>query len=145
MNGLIPIRPGSRVGHVIDAATGCWNWIGAKCAGGYGRVGAPGTRRVDSAHRVYYARANGPIPKGMDLDHLCRNRGCVNPKHLEPVPRHVNAWRGETPKLTPQQVREIRAVKFHRRGDLSALARMYGVHAKTVSDVRSGENWSAVR
>lgn len=48
------------------------------------------------AHRVYYEARFGPIPAGLQLDHLCRNRGCVNPDHLEPVTCRENLMRGHT-------------------------------------------------
>lgn len=73
----------------------CWEWTGALFQGtGYGQVWADGTTRL--AHRVVYELLVGPIPVGLDLDHLCRNRSCVNPAHLEPVTRRVNVQRGWT-------------------------------------------------
>jgi hypothetical protein len=49
------------------------------------------------AHRVAFEWLVGPVPKGLVLDHLCRNRGCVNPSHLEPVTQQVNTLRGAGP------------------------------------------------
>lgn len=144
MSEFIPIRPGSRVGHIVDDATGCWLWTGAKATTGYGRVGVPMSRKTAQAHRVYYERAHGPVDRKLDLDHLCRNRGCVNPKHLEPVPRHINAWRGIRTKLVPMQVRAIRAQWTAGGITLSQLGRRFGVHAKTISDIVTRENWAAV-
>jgi hypothetical protein len=65
----------------------CWIWWGAKNARGYGNV----SRTVDGraytylAHRVAYELTYGSVPSGLDLDHLCKTTGCVNPDHLEPV------------------------------------------------------------
>lgn len=79
------LREYSPVEYVVDESTGCWNWQKAK-AHGYGYTyDADGPRRTIEAHRVYYERVNGPIPEGMQIDHLCSNRGCVNPKHMEVV------------------------------------------------------------
>lgn len=73
----------------VQLIRGCWEWTGAKNAGGYGVC------RGQQAHRASYELLVGPIPAGLQLDHLCRNRACVNPDHLEPVTRKVNILRGE--------------------------------------------------
>lgn len=71
--------------RVKKTADACWIWTGSVMANGYGRWKAPGTTTPVLAHRHSYERAMGPIPAGLQLDHLCRNRACVNPAHLEPV------------------------------------------------------------
>lgn len=74
--------------------SGCWIWTGAlKSRDGYGRIVISG--RDLYAHRFFYEAARGPIGNGLELDHLCRVRSCVNPDHLESVPHRVNAQRGE--------------------------------------------------
>lgn len=135
-NALVPMMPGSRVGHVVDPETGCWNWCGAKQPNGYGRCGIPGGgKRTTVAHRWYYERQHGPVSADLDLDHLCRNRGCVNPAHLEPVTRAVNAWRGRGCKLTPEIVREIRARYAAGGISQSQLARDFNTHSSTVNHI----------
>lgn len=61
----------------------CWPWPGGQTGGGYGHTTVHG--RNVSAHRAMYELMVGPVPEGLQLDHLCRNRVCVNPAHLEPV------------------------------------------------------------
>jgi hypothetical protein len=86
----------------------CYFWTGAKMSGGYGSFGVE-NRRVVLAHRWVYEHFRGPIPDGLEIDHLCHNgsgcpggitcphRLCVNPEHLEAVTRRVNCLRGESP------------------------------------------------
>lgn len=70
----------------------CWLWTGARQPNGYGRFKADG--RTMMAHRFAYERARGPVPIGLELDHVCRTRHCVNPDHLEPVTPRENIRRG---------------------------------------------------
>lgn len=71
----------------------CWLWTGTINVDGYGKVSFRLPCRL--AHRVVYERLVGPIQDGLQLDHLCRVRNCVNPNHLEPVTSRVNSLRGE--------------------------------------------------
>src|ERR1019366_4519713 len=71
--------------------TGCWLWTGGLNRGGYGQFMTP---PCTVAHRVAYELFVGPIPEGLQLDHLCRVRSCVNPQHLEPVSQQENIRRG---------------------------------------------------
>lgn len=81
--------------YIPEPNTGCWLWTGALGGGGYGAIGAGGKRGGRrTAHRVAYELYRGPIPAGLELDHLCRTRCCVNPWHLEPVTRRENVLRG---------------------------------------------------
>ncbi len=72
----------------------CWIWQGVTQSGGYGTAAHHGWRGM--AHRLYYEAYKGGIPDGMDIDHLCRERSCVNPDHLEPVTHLENCLRGDT-------------------------------------------------
>jgi len=75
----------------------CWVWTAAKTANGYARMRVDGAAQL--AHRVSYEHHVGPIPDGLDIDHLCRVRHCVNPAHMEPVTRGENIARGLVPSL----------------------------------------------
>lgn len=77
----------------VDPTTGCHVWTGWKTSKGYGGITLPGKLK-ELAHRVAYELANGPIPDGLQLDHLCRNRSCCNPDHLEAVTSSENTARG---------------------------------------------------
>lgn len=73
----------------------CWPWTAARQCHGYGIFGIAGRSRL--AHRVAYALVCGDPPPGSVLDHLCRNRVCCNPEHLEPVSNAENILRGISP------------------------------------------------
>ena len=72
----------------------CWEWQHRLNDAGYGLLMR--NRKVWRAHRYFYSMVKGAIPEGLVLDHLCRNRACVNPDHLEPVTQSTNAKRGDT-------------------------------------------------
>lgn len=94
--GPAPIPPAQRFeSKTRPAANGCIEWAGSINGSGYGTFYA-GERKSVVAHRWAYQHYVGDIPPGMYLDHLCRNRTCVNPSHLEPVTQRENLRRGET-------------------------------------------------
>lgn len=85
--------PEERFFKYVHKTESCWEWTGSKCQKGYGRF-VLSRRTQIKAHRFSWQVVNGEIPKGLQLDHLCRNRGCVNPAHLEPVTNLENTLRG---------------------------------------------------
>jgi hypothetical protein len=82
---------------VPEPNTGCWLWLAQVSRDGYGKFKYIGGQL---AHRFAYETARGPVPEGLELDHLCRQRSCVNPDHLEAVTRRENARRGLRGSLT---------------------------------------------
>jgi hypothetical protein len=81
-------------GKLVPGPGDCWTWQGNRDRDGYGRFKVRGTEW--RAHRWSYTYHVSDIPDGLQLDHLCRNRSCVNPHHLDPVTNKVNILRGET-------------------------------------------------
>lgn len=73
--------------------TDCIEWVGAKDPRGYGREWWPAERRVRGAYQNAWERANGPVPDGLELDHLCMNPSCINTEHLQPVTHQENMRR----------------------------------------------------
>lgn len=73
--------------YEIDDVYGCHLWLGTRKSDGYG------TLKGKLAHRIAWIEANGPVPDGRFLDHVCRNRICICPEHLEPVTQSVNELR----------------------------------------------------
>jgi hypothetical protein len=76
----------------VDPVSGCWLWTAKLSPDGYGQIRERGKHK--QAHRVAYELHRGEIPAGLQIDHLCRVRHCVNPDHLEPVTQLENARRG---------------------------------------------------
>jgi hypothetical protein len=93
----------------IDKSSGCINWTGCTWRG-YGIFNC-GNHRTKPAHRFAYETIIGPIPNDLTLDHLCRNRKCINPFHLEPVSRGENVMRGDT--IAAANKRKIACLRGH--------------------------------
>lgn len=99
----------SEVGH-LHRPNECWPWLGYRVPLGYGVIGR--NKKLVSAHRLAYRLLRGPIPDDRVIDHLCRNRACCNPRHMEPVTSSENVRRGEG--LAPQNARKMYCPHGHR-------------------------------
>jgi hypothetical protein len=94
--------------------SGCWQWKSGVLPTGYGSVSMRhpnGGWQMKLAHRVSYELFVGPIPEGLTIDHLCRNRTCVNPAHLETVTFKENVLRGDGP--TARRARQTTCMRGH--------------------------------
>jgi len=133
-----------------NETTGCWEWTGSKNHGGYGHFEIKG--KCIRVHRFSLERKLGrTLVLGEVARHMCNNRVCCNPDHLEPGSQQdniddrtragihkANAPRGERnnqTKLSDQQISEIRA--FQGMYSRSELARMYGVHTVHISRIHN--------
>ena len=119
----------------------CWHWTAGKDSDGYGKFSCDGKTR--KAHRIAWLITNGEIPDGLLVRHKCRGR-CVNPLHLElgTVQDNVHDKRRDgtsAKKLTPEQVREIRARINETR---TQLAIEYQVSIVTISHIMAGKRWA---
>lgn len=84
-----------RIDKKVQQDGDCWRWTAARDTTGYGRIVYE--RKLWPAHRLVYTLLVGEVPRGLVLDHLCRNRWCVNPYHLDPVTDAVNFSRAPDP------------------------------------------------
>lgn len=89
----------------VEKTKSCWEWKNAKTTNGYGFFSING--KMAYAHRVAYELCKGKIPEELILDHLCRNKGCVNPDHLETVTL------GENLRRADNQITTINSRKTH--------------------------------
>jgi hypothetical protein len=97
--------------RTVKSASNCWDWIGTKNETGYGKI-VVGWKENNQpvhrfAHRVSYELFVGLIPTGLEIDHLCRNHGCVNPNHLEAVTHKENVRRGILPEMMRKKMNEM--------------------------------------
>lgn len=90
--------------------TPCWVWVWSKYSNGYGAYN--GGHGHNSAHVIYWQEKNGPIPEGMELDHLCNQRPCVNPDHMEAVTHLEN--------MTRARLRRTHCKRGHERNDTNS-------------------------
>ena len=95
-----------------DPNCGCWFWTACLDESGYGRLGTK-LYKERGAHRVSYLHFRGAIPNGLQIDHLCKIKSCVNPWHLEVVTQQENIKRSSRPKDTHRNGRKTHCSKGH--------------------------------
>lgn len=108
--------------YTVDE-NGCWIWQGSTCEDGYGKCGLRAGQTL--AHRAYYFILKGPIPDGLEADHLCKNRACCNPEHIDIVTHTVNVRRGDRKENHPNRLKTH--CKFgHEFSEKNTLYEYYG-------------------
>lgn len=122
-----------------DRKTGCWFWTACVTKGGYGQFWDG--RRVRGAHCVAYEIFKGPIPRGLEPDHLCRVRRCVNPDHLEAVTRRVNLLRGKT--ITARKVAQTHCHIGHLLSGTNLYIQRNGTRACRICRATNYRRWVA--
>lgn len=126
--------------YIIDKG-GCWIWQLSKNPDGYASYAING--KYISGHRYFFEEKYGKIPKNGQLDHLCKNRICVNPDHLEVVTQTENIRRGKHTKLTKANVISIKKMinAGYKNKDIALL---YKVIPNTISHIKTNRNWKDV-
>ena len=133
-----------------DPASGCWLWTGCLCKG-YGNFSLNGTAHY--AHRWLWEYVNGPVPAGLELDHLCGVKNCVNPAHLEAVTHAENmrraamrgVWDGERNGAAKRTTIEVLTIKFLNRYLMlpaTMISRAMKIPQRSVYSVLRGEVWN---
>jgi hypothetical protein len=122
----------------------CWEWTGkVSKATGYGCKQFGG--KTVLAHRWMYQLFNGWIPEGKVINHLCSNRKCVNPTHLEVTTTAGNCRHGKGSKLTAEQVAVIKdLLKVAKWGERKKIAKLFGVSEGLISDIKYGRAWADI-
>ena len=123
----------------INKTDSCWVWHGAIADNGYSKVRF--RNKHTSVHRVIYEHYKGKIPKGFQVDHLCKNKLCVNPEHLEAVTPAENTRRASK-KANLLIVRIIK--KLTGKIKQHEISGIFGLHQCHVSRIVSGKRWEGV-
>src|SRR6185369_1743609 len=102
----------SRFWARVNKTESCWLWTGGVTASGYATTRLADGKKQQVVHRFAYERLVGLIPSGLELDHLCRVRICVNPAHLEPVTARTNTLRAPE-GVTAKKARQTHCIRGH--------------------------------
>jgi len=128
--------------YKINPETGCWEWFGNTCIKGYGKykVGIKSYK----AHRFMYEERFGKIPKGMQIDHKCKVKNCVNPDHLEVVTGTENIRRSSVTKITRAQAIQIHKKYKTKKFFQSDLAKIFNIDQTQISRILLKKSWSDI-
>jgi len=155
MKDIFNIENRKRFRELVEVdPSGCWLWKG-NLLRGYGKFYIPELQQNISAHRYLWQMVNGPVPPGLELDHLCRTKRCVRPEHLEAVTHAVNmqraadagAWSGERNGQSKRSEQDILVIKFLNSYlflPAKHIAKAMKIPPRSVYAVLSGESWKSV-
>jgi len=142
--------------YVKDEDTGCWEWVAALNAGGYGLFKLPDACKL--AHRVSYWIHKGPFDESLDIMHKCDNPGCVNPDHLQIATHAMNMAdriakgrarasqrKRKDLKLTPESAAQIKFLLEQGLQSQRSIGRLFGVSQNTVRYIGLGRLWADVK
>lgn len=115
----ISALPSNMQNKIAVSERGCWEWTGALNSRNYGCIAVTGVSQL--AHRVAYTLLVGPIPGGLEIDHLCRNTVCCNPSHLEPVTQYQNVHRRP-------DIRKTHCIRGHAMTPENIIMKYRGTH-----------------
>jgi len=123
----------------INLQTPCWEWLKGKNRDGYGYLKSDD--KFLRAPRFFYEQFIGKIPKNKVIDHLCRNRICVNPQHLEIVSVGENIRRGLNAKLNWEVIKEIKELYTIDKLYQHQIGKIFGVGQDEISRIINGRRW----
>ena len=126
----------------VNKTSTCWLWVGAKDSYGYGHFRPGGRQATKKAHRWAYETLIGPIPPGLELDHLCRVRACVNPTHLEAVTQRENLLRSPL-VVTTRNHRATYCKRGHEFSEVNTYITKQGRRCRICHLARSRQYWLA--
>lgn len=119
---------------------GCWEYLGAGDKDGYAAQIQENGKTL-RGQRYYYEKYKGKIPKGLQIDHLCKNRICVNPEHFEAVTPMENLRRRVNVKMNEEVVDRIRRIYKNQNVSQTALAKKFNINQCHVSRIVNFKRW----